>query len=107
MFSITSYSEAGQDPEYAASIYAVGTVANVVVNVPPPAQGLSLALSNNVCNVQFQNNLGWWYTLQRSPDLLSWTDASDAVWGNGTNLVISDTAAPLAGAFYRISAARP
>jgi len=88
------------------SILAHGTIANLVVTVPPPAQNLSTAFSNGVCQVQFTDHLDWMYTLQRTTNIVAWTDVSASVSGNGTNLILSDSDAPPLGAFYRVSATR-
>ena len=89
------------------SVLAHGTIANLVVSEPPPAQNLSGSISNGVWQVQFNNHLDWLYTLQRTTDLNAWTDVSAAVSGNGTNMVLSDNHTPTTGACYRVSAARP
>lgn len=102
-FCIASFSSYEDDYD---SVLAHGTISNLVVNVPPPAQNLAGVFTNGTWQVQFSNHLGWLYTLQRTTDFITWEDVSAAA-GNGTSLVLSDAGAPAAGAFYRISAARP
>ena len=104
LFSINSYSSA-QDPY--DSVVAHGTIANIVVNIPPPAQNLAITLTNGAWQAQFTDHLNWLYTLQRTTDFQSWTNVSPTVAGNGTNLFLPDTNPPLANAFYRVSAERP
>ena len=103
-FCICNFSSYGDDYD---SVLAHGTVANLVINVPPPAQNLVGAFTNGVWQVQFANHLGWLYTLERTANLASWTDASTSVSGNGTNLILTDTNAISARSFYRIRADRP
>jgi hypothetical protein len=89
-----------------SSVLAHGTIANLVVSEPPPAQNLAGTFSNGVWQVQFTDHLGWVYTLQRTTNFSSWQDVSSDP-GNGTNLILSDASAPAAGACYRVSAKRP
>jgi len=105
--SISSYSGAGQDPSYVGSILAHGTVDNFVVTLPPPVRNLVGAFSNNVWQVQFNTYSNWLYTLQRSTDLLSWSDASASVAGSGDVISLSDTNALANQAFFRIRAQQP
>jgi hypothetical protein len=102
-FSISSYSSVGDDYD---SVLAHGSVANVAVTVPPPAQNLAGAFSNGIWQAQFNDHAGWLYTLERTTNLLSWTAASAAAAGNGTNLLLQDPNPPAGNAFYRVSAER-
>jgi hypothetical protein len=104
MFSITSYTSIGDDYD---SILAHGVVANLQVNLPPPAQNLMGAFNNGVWQVQFTDRTNWLYTLERKVDLAPWSDASLPIAGNGTTLVLQDTNAPTGHAFYRVRASRP
>ncbi|HUA37154.1 MAG TPA: hypothetical protein VMA35_02005 [Candidatus Sulfopaludibacter sp.] len=102
--AVSSYSDAGAD----GSLLAHGTVDNFVVMVPPsPVQNFAGSLTNGAWQIQFLSQSNWFYTLQRSPDLQSWTNVSPATPGTATNLFLQD-ANPLADkAFYRINAQRP
>jgi hypothetical protein len=105
IFSISSFSGVGDDFD---SVLAHGVVTNLVATVPPPpVQNLSGNFSNGVWQVQFISRTNWLYTLQRTPDFQSWTDASIAAAGNGTNLFLQDANAPADKSFYRVSAQRP
>jgi len=104
MFSISSYSSAGDPYD---SVLAHGTVANIVVNIPPPMRNVTGVFSNGVWQVQFTDHLNWLYTLQRTTNLVSWVDISTATSGNGTNLFLSDNNPPPNNAFYRVRADRP
>jgi hypothetical protein len=104
MFSISSYSSAGDDYN---SILAHGTVDNVVVTLPSPVQDLAGGFSNGVWQVKFASRRNWLYTLERTVDFAAWTNASPTVSGNATNLFLQDTNLPAERAFYRVRAARP
>lgn len=104
MFSISSYSSAGDDFD---SVLAHGNIANIVVTIPPPAQNVVGAFSNGVWQAQFTDHSGWNYTLERTTNFISWTDVSEPVSGNGTNLFLQDSNPPLDNAFYRVKAERP
>ncbi len=112
--SISSYSQAGQDTNdhgsviYAGSILAHGTVDNFVVTLPPPSvQNLTGAFSNDLWQAQFISRSNWLYTLERTTNFISWTEVSAAASGNGTNLLLQDTNAPMNKSFYRVRAQRP
>jgi hypothetical protein len=108
IISISSYSDAGQDPDFAGSILAHGTVDNFAVNIPPPPiQNLTGVLTNNFWQAQFVSRSNWLYTLQRAPDFQTWTNVSPATGGNATNLFLQDTNSLANKAFYRIRAERP
>lgn len=104
-FSISSYSSFGDDYD---SVLAHGTIANLVVTVPPPpVQDLSGTLTNGIWQAQFISRSNWLYTLQCTTDLQTWSDVSISASGNGTNLFLSDTNALMDKGFYRVRAARP
>ena len=105
--AVISYSGAGQDPSYVGSILAHGTVDNFVVTLPPPVRNLAGAFSNNVWQVQFGTYSNWLYALQRSTNLISWSDATASVAGSGDVMGLSDTNALANQAFYRIRAQQP
>jgi hypothetical protein len=103
-FSVSSYSSAGDDFD---SVLAHGSVGNIVVTLPPPAQNLTGAFSNSVWRVQFTDHINWLYTLERTTNYLSWPAVTAPTSGNGTNLFLQDANPPTDKAFYRVSAERP
>jgi hypothetical protein len=103
-FSISSYSSFGDAYD---SILAHGSVANIVVTLPPPVQNISGAFTNGNWQVRFASRINWLYTLERTTDFLSWSDVSAPAAGNGANLVLQDAAAPADRACYRVRANRP
>jgi len=101
--SVSSYSDAHAD----GSLLAHGTVDNMAVNPPPlPIQNLTGGFSNQVWQAQFLSRSNWVYTLERTTDFVSWTTAAVPQPGNGTDLVLQDSNAPVANAFYRVRAER-
>jgi len=106
--SINSYNDAGQFPGFEGSILVHGIVSNLVVVVPPAViQNLAGAFKNGVWQAQFISQTNWFYTLEWTTNLVSWTPASAPVQGNGTNLVLTDTHPVSDKVFYRIQAERP
>jgi hypothetical protein len=107
--SISSYSDAGQDPTWGeGSVLAEGAVDNLRVTVPaPPIQHVVGALANGAWELTFSSRTNWLYTLVRSTDFASWSEASAPTNGNGGNLVLQDTNAVSGNAFYRVRAERP
>lgn len=103
-FSISSYSSAGNDYD---SVRAHGAVANLIVTVPPPAQNLALTVTNGNWQVVFSARTNWLYTLERTTDLQSWTNASPTIPGLTGNLTLADTNPPTPHASYRVRAVRP
>lgn len=104
--SVSSYSGAEQYPP-AGSILAHGTVDNFVVTLPPTVRNFAGAFTNGIWQTKFGTYTGWNYTLQRSTDLISWSDASATVPGTGSIMTFSDTNALTSQAFYRIRAQQP
>ena len=105
--SVSSYSGAGQDPAYAGSILAQGTVDNFVVTLPPVVRNVTGAFSNGLWQTQLGTYTGWFYTLERSTNLTSWSAVTPSVTGSGNTLTLSDTNAMTDKAFYRIHAQQP
>jgi hypothetical protein len=106
--SISSYSEAGQDPAYAGSVLAHGAIDNVVATVPPPPiQNLTGGFTNGRWTMQFIERTNWLYTLERSADFRSWTPVSPTAAGVAGAGVLSDTNPPAGNVFYRVRAQRP
>ena len=56
---------------------------------------------------QFVSCTNWSYSLERSPDLKSWTTVTNGIPGNNTNLLIADPAPAVDKLFYRIRADQP
>jgi hypothetical protein len=106
--SISGYTDAGQDPQYAGSVLAHGTVDNLVVTIPTsPVQDFTGLMTNGFWQVQFTGKTNWLYTLERTSNFRSWTEASAPVAAaNGWTFIV-DTNAPAPLAFYRVRAHRP
>ena len=106
--SLSSYSDAGQDPQYAGSVLAHGVVDNLLLTVPaPPVEKVFGFLSNGVWNIQFTAQSQWLYTLEQTTDFQTWSNASASVEGTGTIMVLAATNSPPKGAYYRVRAERP
>lgn len=105
--AICSYSDAGQDPAFAGSILAHGTVDSINVTVPLPVQDFIGGFSNGVWLASFAGRSNWVYALERTGDFSSWAQVSADVPGLGEEVFLADTNAPPDKAFYRIRASRP
>jgi hypothetical protein len=104
--SISSY----QDDGLGDSIFAQGVLGNLAITLtPPPIQDFCGNFSNGVWQVQFISQTNWLYTLQRTTDLQTWNCVSNSISipGNGTNLFLQDTNAPVDKGFYRVRADQP
>ncbi len=100
--SISSFND---DQGYGSSVLAHGTVANIAMTLPPPAvTSFHGGFSNNAWSANFVSRTNWNYTLQRSTDLNTWTDAA-SVSGNGGALQLQDNSGG-AMQFYRVKAQR-
>jgi hypothetical protein len=105
--SISSYSDAIQPPP-PGSILAHGTVDDfVVVTPPPPVENLTGAFVGANWQAHFISRTNWLYTLERTANLVTWTNASLVTSGNGAMLTLSDTNSPAGQAFYRVKSNRP
>jgi hypothetical protein len=103
-FAINNWTDTGTTD----SLLAHGFVDNVTVTTPPPAvQNFSVTKTNNTWQAQLTSRTNFIYTLERTADFQSWTNASPSANGNGTNLFLTDTNASSAKTFYRVRAERP
>jgi hypothetical protein len=103
MISVTSY----QDDGFGDTILAHGSVGNLLVTLPPLVRHLSGEFTNNVWQTQFNTYTNAHYALQRSTNMLSWSDATDLVTGNGVVMTLPDTNAISDKVFYRVRAVQP
>ncbi len=102
--SVSSYNDGGQDPSYAGSILAHGTIGNLAFASPLPVGAVqSLAAGK----IQFASDTNWLYTLEQSADFETWSVAAPATLGNGTDLVLQATNLPVNQSFYRVRADLP
>jgi hypothetical protein len=102
--SINSYSDDGQDPDYAGSISAHGTVDKFAFASPLPVGTINAIAAGNV---QFASDTCWRYTLEQTADFQTWSAAAPSVPGNGTNLVLQAANPPAGQSFYRVRADLP
>ena len=106
--AVCSYSDAGQWPGYEGSILAHGSVDNFLLTLPSPPVGLITgSFGNTGRQVQLLSRTNWLYTLERTTDFASWSNASPTLSGTGTSLILQDTNVPADKAFYRVRAERP
>ena len=72
--AVSSYSDAGQDPQFAGSILANGVVDNIAITVPEPAvTHLAGAIANGAWQIEFMARTNWVYALERTGDFRSWS----------------------------------
>ena len=106
--AVSSYSDAGQDPQFAGSILAHGVVDNITITVPDSAvPDLAGAIANGAWQIEFTARTNWLYTLERTEDFRLWSAVSPLTPGVNRRLTLVDTNALAANAFYRVRAERP
>jgi len=105
-FAISSYNDTGDDFD---SLLAHGTVGNLVITTPPPPVSnlVGNTAPGNSWQVQFTGRTNWVYTLQRSADFRTWTNASAPLKGTGANQELQDPGARSGSSFYRLLAQKP
>ena len=105
-FSISSYSSTGDDYD---SVLAHGIVDNLIITAQlQPITRLTGGLgTNDLWQTQFFAHSNWLYTLERTSDFTSWTQASSPTGGANGSMSLLDTNVPMPKAFYRIRANRP
>jgi len=101
--SVSSYPEDG----FGDTILAHGTVGNLAVTLPPLVRHLGGEFTNGLWQTQFNTYTNSHYTLQRSTNILSWSDVTDSVTGNGGSVTFSDTNAVADKAYYRVRVDQP
>ena len=103
--SINSYNDAG---DAYGSVFARGTIDNLVITAPaPPIASMSARVTNGVYRVQFTGRTNWSYALERSADLLNFAVVQNVNLPATTNVVLEDAFAPGTNRFFRIRADRP
>jgi hypothetical protein len=104
VFSIHSYSDAGQIPEqYAGSLLAHGVIDDIIITWPdPPIIQINGRWDGPQWLVVIEPQPTWFYSLERSIDLKAWESIA-----SGAGSELRDTAPPASGAFYRVYATRP
>jgi hypothetical protein len=86
-----------------SSITAHGIVNNILVTELPIAYVWG-SLTNNIWQVQFWSYPGWNYTLEKSPDLQTWSPLTASAAGTGGQITLLDTNAAQQTQFYRVLA---
>lgn len=113
--SINNYSDAGQDLTaytnsdgstvvYAGSLLAHGEVHSLLFASPLPVTRIVAGAPGSV---GFNGTTNWFYTLERSTNFQSWTDASLPVAGRAGPMTLTDMNPPTASACYRVRASLP
>lgn len=100
--AISSYTTT--DDIYGDSLLAHGTVDNLAFASPLPVDKIKAVAAGAV---QFASDTNWLYTLEQSADFQTWTPATPASFGTGTNLVLQATNPPAGKDFYRVRADLP
>jgi hypothetical protein len=98
-FAICNYSDAGQDPAYAGSILAHGTVDNVTVEFPDRLQG---SLTAAGWEMRFWTMPKRLYSVERTTDGVTWETVSAPIPGTGAPILWLDSTPPAERAFYRV-----
>ena len=107
-FAISSYSEAGQSPNFPGSIFARGTVDNFAFIAPQPS---IRAARGSRMDGEWQHEVlslpGWIYVLEASEDLAAWNEIAPNVAGTGDWIILrAADSPPRPRRFFRIKAIR-
>jgi hypothetical protein len=107
-FSISSYSDVGQDPSFAGSVLAHGVIDNLAVTFPPPpVRDFHGTFSDSMWQTTFLTRTNWNYILEASENFDSWTSVGTVATGTGGQISLQDASASNFNArFYRINAQR-
>jgi hypothetical protein len=105
-FSITTYSDAGQNPpQFGGSVLAHGVVDDVVITWPDaPISNITGGFAGGRWAVEFVGQTGWNYFLERTIDFTTWERVAS---GAGVGIVrLTDETASAQNGFYRVAAER-
>ena len=106
--AVASYSDAGQDPQYAGSVLAHGRLDDISLRLPdPPLLNLVGGWAGGQWEMTFLGVANWVYALERSRDLRTWEAVGAAVPGLGGQQTLADPEPSRAAAFYRVRSERP
>jgi hypothetical protein len=108
-FSLNSYSDAGQDPRYAGSVFARAWIDQVRLVLPDnPSPVIQLTTVNDPREIRFASFKGWSYTLEGSGDLQQWDPIGGSIPGTDAELILRDTRKALfPQQFYRVRVQQP
>ena len=98
--------EPSTNSPYNAHRHAPATPDASLTFTPVPVSAIMNASSAIPWQIQFSARTNWIYTLERTADFKTWTNASASVAGVAGNLSLQDTNPPADRAFYRVRADR-
>ena len=105
-FAIESYND--PKPYNGAILRAHGSVRNVKLTVPvPPVRNIKGQLQPTGWTVTFDSLVDWNYALERSSDLVTWTDVTTNIDRTEATCTLQDRDAVTGARFYRVRAQRP
>jgi len=109
IFSIHSYSHAGQTPpQFAGSLLAHGTIDDVVITWPEaPISRIAGRWQDGAWVVSFVARFGWTYNLLRATEVSGAWDEVTSLVGRDGWMELRDEAPVVGSAFYKVSANRP
>lgn len=106
--SVSSYSDAGQDPRFAGSVLATGWIDRVSWSLPAVPQPAVRIVGANPGRLAVPTERGWSYGLEVSNDLTTWNPLGQAVAGTGGEMELFDVRRALFPLqFYRVRVSRP
>lgn len=103
-FAVSSFIDRGAD----GSVLARGAIDNVLLTFPDPAvSGISGSVVQGEWRVELLSRQNWFYTLERSDNLVDWGSVDSALPGTGGLLLLTDSEPLASMRFYRVRADRP
>ncbi|MSU62925.1 MAG: hypothetical protein EXS31_11130 [Pedosphaera sp.] len=105
-FSVTSYSDGGQDTRFGGSLLAHGVVDNITLTLPTPAvSNLHGRFTDQQWEAVFSGREDFTYVLEATEDFLTWREVTKSVNGSRGEMILREMdagSAPLR--YYRVKA---
>jgi hypothetical protein len=104
---VSSYSDAGQSPQFGGSILARGRIDHLHLELPePPVAQIELARGTEGWEARLTGRSGWVYALERTVTMADWITVDTIEEAGAEPVVLVDRDPPAGMALYRVRAER-